>query len=119
VVFRGEGARGVDYNKIVKLYIHVTTFVVRAGATRTGPPRVKTRLPHNLDFHSTTYKFNNKPPFRHITLILNMENPLWSSPPRDGEHGDWHTPPRKTVRVLAIQGKSDREIVAETGIPKW
>ena len=47
-----------------------------------------------------------------------MEDPLWSSPPRDGERGDWHTPPRKTVRVLARQGKSDREIVEETSIPR-
>jgi hypothetical protein len=47
-----------------------------------------------------------------------MDNPLWSSPPRDSENSPWKTPPRKTVRVLARQGKSDREIVAETSIPK-
>jgi transposase len=47
-----------------------------------------------------------------------MDNPLWSSPPRDSENAPWKTPPRKTVRVLARQGKSDREIFHETGIPR-
>jgi transposase len=46
-----------------------------------------------------------------------MEDPLWSSPPRAAEGGEWKTPPRKTIRVLARQGKSDREIEQETGIP--
>jgi hypothetical protein len=78
----------------------------------------KTRLPHNLIFLTTTSRLNNKSTINYIVSILKMEDPLWSSPPRDGEHGNWHTPPRKTVRILARQGKSDHEIVAKTGIPK-
>src|SRR5579859_3778520 len=47
-----------------------------------------------------------------------MENPLWSSPPREGEHGKWKTPPHKTIHVMVLQGKSDHEIFHETGIPR-
>jgi hypothetical protein len=79
---------------------------------------LKTRLPYNLIFLTTTSKLNNKSTINYIISILKMEDPLWSSPPRDRERSDWHTPPRKTICILARQGKSDRKIVAETDIPK-
>ena len=91
---------------------------VRAEGKKLGPPRLRdASLPH-LNFNTTSCKLSHKSTIRSILLKLKMDNPLWSSPPRDSENGPWKTPSRKTVRILARQGKSDREIFTETGIPR-
>ncbi len=92
--------------------------MVRAGAITIGPPRLPLCAFINFLCNTTTCKLFIKPPINQITLKLKMENPLWSSPPREGEQGDWKTPPRKTVRIMALQGKSDHMIRDATGIPR-
>ena len=53
-----------------------------------------------------------------ITIKFAMDNPIWSSPLREGEQGDWGTPARRVVRVKVHEGKGDRQIARERGIPR-
>ena len=45
------------------------------------------------------------------------DDPVFSSPPQK-EKGEWPTPVRQTVRQLQRQGKSQREIVLKTTLPR-
>ena len=47
-----------------------------------------------------------------------MADPQWSSPPREGENGNWKTPVRKIARNMHRKGASLGEIKKETGIPR-
>ena len=83
---------------------------IRARAKQVRPPCLRDASYLYLIFSTITSKLNNKLTINYILLKLIIEDPLWSLPLREGEHGDWKTPPRKTVRVLARQGKSNCEI---------
>jgi len=45
------------------------------------------------------------------------DDPIFSSPPQK-DKGEWPTPVRQTVRQLQRQGKSQREIVIKTTLPR-
>jgi hypothetical protein len=45
-----------------------------------------------------------------------MADAQWSSPPREGESGNWKTPIRKIVRYISRKDASFAEIKAETGV---
>jgi transposase len=47
-----------------------------------------------------------------------MGDTILSPLPRTKEGGEWNTPTRSRVRTLFLEGKSDRKIVKETGIPR-
>ncbi|KUJ06924.1 uncharacterized protein LY89DRAFT_767202 [Mollisia scopiformis] len=47
-----------------------------------------------------------------------METPLILSDPIEKENNEWPTPARAVIRSLQRQGKSQREIVSETHIPR-
>src|SRR5450432_2938784 len=47
-----------------------------------------------------------------------MADPQWSSPPREGENGNWKTPIRKIARHMSRKGASLGEIKKETGISR-
>src|SRR5436190_18645877 len=67
--------------------------IVRAEAITIGPPCLLLHALINFLHDTTICKLIFKPTINQIALILKMENPLWSSPPHEGEQSDWKTPP--------------------------
>lgn len=47
-----------------------------------------------------------------------METPIILSSPLQKESGEWPTPARAIIYALQKQGKSQREIVSETHVPR-
>ena len=47
-----------------------------------------------------------------------MADVQWSSPPREGENGNWKSPVRKVAWQMRRDGISLGNIVKKTGIPK-
>jgi len=90
--------------------------MVRAGATTRGPLKrdASTRqfsnpLSLNINIKSTNHSF---------CLQFKMETPVILSSPLQKDKGEWPTPTRAIIRSLQRQGKSQREIVSETTVPR-